>query len=140
LNGIVNGGYDLVYTNERSDFLKTYEGVRKVVTLSYSLGLTARDTGEIVDVHLNTPAFKAGVAPATKIVAVNGREFSPDVLRHAVQDAAANTNPITLLIKDGEYYKTLSIDYHGGEKYPHLQRNSKPDLLSDIIRPHAAAH
>ena len=140
LSGITNGGYDLVYTSERSDYWKTYEGVRKVANLTYSLGLSVRDTGEIIDVHLNTPAFKAGVAPATKIVAVNGREFSADLLRHAVQDAANNAAPITLLIKDGDYYKTLSVDYHGGEKYPHLRRNqAKPDLLSDIIRPHAAA-
>jgi hypothetical protein len=41
-------------------------------------------------------------------------------------------------VKDGDYYKTLSIDYHGGEKYPHLERDSsKPDLLSEIIKAHA---
>jgi hypothetical protein len=57
-----------------------------------------------------------------------------------VEDAAKNTNPIALLIKDGEYYKTCSLDYHDGEKYPHLVRDkAKPDLISDIIRAHASA-
>jgi predicted metalloprotease with PDZ domain len=140
LNGIVNGGYKLVYTEERSDLWKTREDMRKTIDLSYSLGLTAKDTGDIVDVHLNMPAHKAGVAPATKIVAVNGRQFTTAVLRHAVEDSAKNTTPLTLLIKDGEYYKTFALDYHGGEKYPHLIRDkSKPDLIADIIRPHAAA-
>jgi hypothetical protein len=27
------------------------------------------------------------------------------------------------------------LDYHGGERYPHLVRDeSKPDLLSDILK------
>jgi predicted metalloprotease with PDZ domain len=139
LNGITNGGYKLVYTEERSDFWKVHEDARKVIDLSYSLGLTARDSGDIVDVHLNTPAFAAAVAPATRIVAVNGRQYSTTVLHHAVEDSAKTTTPLTLLIKDGEYYKTLNLDYHGGEKYPHLVRDkSKPDLISDIVRPHAS--
>jgi predicted metalloprotease with PDZ domain len=138
LDGIYNGGYKLVYTEARSDFWKAKEFTRRMVDLSYSLGLSARDNGDIVDVHLNTPAYKAGVAPATRIIAVNGRQFSTMELHHAVADSARSTAPILLLIKDGEYYKTLSLDYHDGEKYPHLVRDkSKPDLIGEIIRPHA---
>jgi predicted metalloprotease with PDZ domain len=140
LNGIVNGGYNLVYTDQPSDLWKTREETRKTIDASYSLGLAARESGDIIDVHLNTPAYQAGVPPAAKIVAVNGRQFSLAVLHHAIEDSAKSTTPITLLIKDGEYYKTVSLDYHGGEKYPHLVRDkSKPDLISDIIRPHANA-
>ena len=139
LDGIFNGGYKLVYTEERSDYWKARESTSKVVDLSYSLGLSARDNGDIVDVHLNTPAFKAGVAPATRIIAVNGRQFSTTELHHVVADSPKSTGPIQLLIKDGEYYKTLSLDYHDGEKYPRLVRDkSKPDLISEIIRPHAS--
>ena len=108
--------------------------------MSYSLGLLARDNGDIADIRLNTPAFKAGLAPATRIIAINGREFSTGALRQAVQDAVKSTTPIALLIKDGEYYRTYNIDYHEGEKYPHIVRDkSKPDLISDIIRPHVVA-
>jgi hypothetical protein len=61
------------------------------------------------------------------------------VLRRAIADAVKNSSPIALIVKDGDYYKTVNVDYHGGEKYPHLVRDkSKPDLLADIIRPHAA--
>ncbi len=138
LDGIVNGGYRLVYTPERSDLWKTRESVRKSMNLSYSLGLSAHDDGDIIDVHLGSPAFKAGLVPNTKLVAVNGRQFTADVLRRAVDDAVKSTAPIVLLIKDGEYYKTFSVDYHGGGKYPHLVRDqAKPDLIADIIRPHA---
>jgi predicted metalloprotease with PDZ domain len=137
LDGILNGGYTLTYTSELSEGIKTLEAARKYVGLGYSLGLSARDTGEIIDVGIDSPAYKAGLAPNTKIVAVYGREFSTSVLRHAVADAVNDPKPIGLLIKDGEYYKTLNIDYHGGEKYPRLVRDSaKPDLIGDIIRPH----
>jgi predicted metalloprotease with PDZ domain len=140
LDGIFNGGYKLVYTEERSDLWKAREFTRRMVDFSYSLGLSARDSGDIVDVHLNTPAYKAGVAPATRIIAVNGRQFSTMELHHAVADSAKSTAPILLLIKDGEYYKTLSLDYHEGEKYPHLVRDkSKPDLIGEIIRPHGSS-
>jgi predicted metalloprotease with PDZ domain len=138
LDGILKGGYRLTYTPDRSDYQKNFEGVRKVVNLAYSLGLTVRDSGEIIDVHLGSPAFRAALAPAMKIVAVNGREFNGALLRHAVADAAKSTTPIALIVKDGDYYKTFSLDYYGGEKYPHLVRDaSKPDLLSEIIKPHA---
>ncbi len=137
LNGIVNGGYKLVYTDQPSDYWRVREDARKTIDLSYSLGLIAKDSGDIVDVLLNTPAFRAGVAPGTKIIAVNGRQYSMGVLHHAVEDSVRNAAPVALLIKDGEYYKTFNLDYHAGEKYPHLIRDkSKPDLISDIIRPH----
>jgi predicted metalloprotease with PDZ domain len=139
LNGIVNGGYNLVYTDERSDYWKTREEVRRIIDVSYSLGFTAHDGGDIIDVHLNMPAFKAGLSPNTKIIAVNGRQFSMTVLHQAIQDSAKTNTPIALLIKDGEYYRTSNVDYHDGEKYPHVVRDkSRPDLISEIIRPHAA--
>ena len=64
---------------------------------AFSIGLIAKDTGEIRDVHLNSPAFQAGIAPATKIIAVNGRQFSPSGLREAVAGAVKNPNPIELV-------------------------------------------
>ena len=59
-------------------------------------------------------------------------------LHQAVQDSAKTNTPIAFLIKDGEYYRTSNVDYHDGEKYPHVVRDkSRPDLISEIIRPHA---
>ncbi len=81
------------------------------------------------------PAAKAGVGPGMKLIAVNSRRFSPDVLREALRAAKNNATPIDLLVENTDYYKTYKIDYHGGEKYPHLVRdNSKPDLLTEILK------
>jgi hypothetical protein len=37
-----------------------------------------------------------------------------------------------------DYYRTCDVDYHDGERYPHLVRESdKPDYLTDLIKPRA---
>jgi len=136
LGGIQNGGWKLVYNATPSDMWKAYEEYRKVIDLSYSLGLVVMEDGSIRDVKFNGLAKGAGLAPAQKIIAVDGRQFNPTVLRDAVEAATHRSEPMELLIKDGEYYKTYRIDYHGGPRYPHLERDaSKPDLLSAVIAP-----
>jgi predicted metalloprotease with PDZ domain len=80
------------------------------------------------------PAAEAGIGPGMKLVAVNGRRFSPEILRDAVKATKNSNAPMELLIENTDYYKTYKIDYHGGEKYPHLVRDdSKPDLLTEIL-------
>ena len=40
------------------------------------------------------------------------------------------------MAKDGDYSSTYWIDYRGGEKYPHLDRQiGKTDLLRAISQP-----
>jgi predicted metalloprotease with PDZ domain len=86
----------------------------------------------------DSPAFKAGLAPAMVIKAVNGKAFTTDGLKQAVVAARTDKAPIKLLVTDFNEYKTISIDYHGGLKYPHLERiPGKPDYLSQVL---AARH
>ena len=71
-----------------------------------------------------------------KVIAVNGRRFSGNVLRDALKSGKNSSELLELLVENAEYYKTYKLDYHGGERYPHLVRDSsKPDLLSEIIKP-----
>ena len=40
-----------------------------------------------------------------------------------------------MLVENADYFKTCRIDYHGGERYPHLEAISgKSDVLGDIAR------
>jgi predicted metalloprotease with PDZ domain len=95
------------------------------------------DDGTILDVVYDGPAQKAGIPPSVKVIAVNGRQYTATVLREAVK-ATADGKPLDLMIKTGEYYQTHRIDYHAGERYPHLAPESgKSDLLSKIIEPRA---
>jgi predicted metalloprotease with PDZ domain len=137
LGGIENSGWKLTYNNVRSDFWKAYEDVGKLADMSYSLGIKVReDDGNISDVAIDSPAFKAGIGPSGKLIAVDNRQYSSTLLRDALRAAMKNTKPIELLIKSGDFYKVYRVDYHGGERYPHLVRNeAAPDMLAQIIAP-----
>jgi len=82
-----------------------------------------------------SPAAVAGIAPGMKLMAVNGRRWSPEVLREAIQAAKGTSKPIELLIENEEFFKTYTLEYHDGERYPHLERNpAQPDVLTEIVR------
>ena len=90
-----------------------------------------------MDTIENLPAAKAGIGPGMKIVAVNGRRFTDDVFHDALKATETSSAGIELLVENTDYFKTFKIGYRGGEKYPHLVRDeSKPDVLSDIIKAH----
>ena len=73
-----------------------------------------------------------------KIVGVNGRLFTPEILDDAIKASKSNARPIELLAIVNDYYKICSIEYHDGERYPHLIRNAdKPDYLGDLLKPEA---
>jgi len=133
LGGVEGSGWKVVYDDNPSP-MEGGRGRRSVGT-RYSLGLELGADGNIADTIEGMPAALAGIGPGMKLVAVNGRRFSPEVLKDALKAAKYGTAPIELLVENTDYYKTYKIDYHGGEKYPHLVRDeSKPDLLSDILK------
>jgi predicted metalloprotease with PDZ domain len=134
LGGITRSGWKLTYDDVRSDFWKAVEEDHKVVDLTYSIGLKVKEDGAIADVRFGGAAQKAGVAPSTKLIAVNGRQYSPTVIRETVAKTVTEAKPIELLIKNGEYYETRRFEYQGGEKYPHLSRvEGTEDVLTKII-------
>ena len=137
INGIAEHGWKLVYTDKPSDAIKAIEAIRGNADLTYSLGVSVGKDGSIGDVLWDGPAFKAGLSPAMKIVAVNGAEYSADALKDAVTAASKDkSQPVELLVKNFDSYKTVRVDYHDGLKYPHLERDSsKPDTLAKLIKP-----
>jgi predicted metalloprotease with PDZ domain len=135
--GIEAHGWKLVYTDKPSLAIKSVEAVRKMVVLTYSLGVAIGKDGDLSDVLWDSPAFKAGLAPGMKLIAVNGKEYSADVIKDAIGDAAKDPNAkIELLVKDFNEYQTVSVDYHDGLKYPHLVRaEGGKDTLGELIAP-----
>ena len=90
--------------------------------------------GRIGDVLWDGPAFKAGLAKGLSLMAVNLRGYKPDVLKDAISAAKNGTQPIELLLKDGNDFKIVRIDYRGGLRYPKLERiEGKADLLTPIL-------
>jgi predicted metalloprotease with PDZ domain len=136
MGGIEAGGWRIVYRDKPSDMLKTSETIRKFTDLTFSLGLSLNEQGMIGDVIPGSPADSAGIGPGMKLLAVNTRHWTPELLRTAIREAKGGTGPIELLLENGDAFKTYRVDYHDGERYPDLERDpSKPDLLSEIIKP-----
>ena len=143
LDGITRGGYELTYTDMPSEYFRDTEKVRKNQNQMFSIGLmvdmSEHRRGEIQDVLWNGPAFKAGIGPGMKLVAVNGRAFDADkdVLKDAIIEAKDSKAPIKLLVREQDTFLSFDVDYHGGLKYPVLTRVSgKPAYLDAIIAPH----
>jgi predicted metalloprotease with PDZ domain len=138
LGGIERGGWKLVYNDKPNSFTHALEGLAKFGDFSYSLGFVANVDGKLGDVTVGSPAYQAGLGPGMKLIAVNGRKWSPPVLRDALKAAQGpgNDQPIQLLVENAQFFKTYSVAYHDGEKNPHLERVSEqPDILGDILKP-----
>ncbi len=133
LNGLARGGYRLVYTDTKSPWQKTLEGGLKRNNFMYSIGLQTNGENAVTAVQWDGPAFKAGLAIGMSIVAVNGEAASASNLTDAIKAAKDTTTPIELIVKDGDRYRTVSLDYHGGLRYPHLERiPGTPDRLGEL--------
>ena len=135
LGGVEGSGWKVTYDETLSEMLGSAASMFHFVPAAVALGLNLRDDGEITDTTEGQVAAKAGIGPGMKVIAVNGRRFSPEGLRDAIRGAKGTTATVDLLVENADYYKTYKLDYHGGEMYPHLVREeSRPDLLSEIFK------
>jgi len=136
LGGIQGSGWKLVYDDTPSEMEQGGQNSFHFVDVGYSLGFYLREDGIITDTVQGMIAAIAGIGPGMKLIAANGRKYTPEVLRDALKAGKNSTAPLELLIENSDYYKTYKLDYHGGERYPHLVRDeSKPDLLTEIYKP-----
>jgi len=137
LGGIEATGWKIVYDENRTPMMRAWEDDHRTLNAAFSVGLIIKENGDIEDTIEGMDAAHAGIGPGMKILAVNGRRFMPQVFRDALYQGKNTSQPLQLLIENTDYFRTFSIDYHGGEKYPHLVREeSKPDTMTEIIRAH----
>jgi len=148
MSGIENGGWKLVYTDVEPELTKAAEETSKVYDFWYSLGIMIQgdgtsgdaDEGIIRDVVPGMPAAAAGIGPGMRLVAVNGHRYSEKGLSDALRAGKSEKDPLELILENLDTFKTYKVDYHGGEKFPHLERVAgKPDLVSAIGQPKAGA-
>jgi len=136
LGGIANGGYRIEYNDQQNDFVHAAESHDHGVNAWYSLGMVTSTDETISDVLIGSPAYNAGLGPGMKVVAVNSRRATDELLHQAIRDAKSNTQPIELIVENAGFFKVVKIDYRDGERYPHLVRVERtPDVLDDILKP-----
>jgi predicted metalloprotease with PDZ domain len=123
LEGINQGGYRLVYTDVPTEWFKQGEKKSKAVDLTYSGGFSvATKDGHVSSVLWDSPAFNAGLTVGSAILAVNGRSFDGDALKEAIRAAKDSREPVHLLVKSGDAFRNLDMDWHGGLRYPRLEQ------------------
>jgi len=136
LAGIEQSGWRLVYVDKAPDTLRAREEARKFVDLTTAIGLVAKEDGFLLDVIPGMAAAKAGMGPAMKIVAVNGRRFTPKVMRAALSFGKGKPEPLELIVQNGDFMTVHKLDYRDGQRWPALERDTtKPDLLTAILSP-----
>jgi len=133
LDGITRSGWRLVYNDTKNEYITA--GDKERVDATYSIGLHVRASDGVVnDVALDSPAGKAGIGPGMQILAVNGLRYSADVLRNAIKESKMASGPMSIEFQNDDIVKTVSLDYHGGIREPHLERDpSKPDMLAQVL-------
>lgn len=133
LDGLARSGWKLVYAETPNDTARADEGEERYLDLSHSLGLTVGSPrsaapqfpgadARIGSVIWGGEAFKGGIAPNTTLVAVNNRAYKPELLKAAITANKDGQAPIELLLREGENYRTVKLDYRGGLRYPRLER------------------
>jgi len=137
LGGIDNAGWRLVYTEEPNLVQKDSDKTGEALDLRYSLGLLIdAKKGRLLDVLPGSAAGASELAPGSTLIAVNGRRWSNELLQRAIRDAATGDEPIQLLVENSEFFREVTLDYNGGERYPHLERvEGRADLLTPILTP-----
>ena len=136
LGGVEQGGWKLVYNDKPNAFVEAAEKSFKVSDFTYSLGFATAEDGKLDDVEVGSAAYKAGIGPGMKLIAVNGRKWSPEVLHAAIKTAKETHQPVELLVENAQFFKTYAVQYFEGERNPHLERVlDAPDVLGQILKP-----
>jgi predicted metalloprotease with PDZ domain len=133
LEGINDGGYKLIFTAEPTKWIKSGEKAGKNNDLTYSGGFVVGNDGKVSSVVWDGPAFNSGMTIGSEIVAVNGRTFDADALKDAIKAAADKGPAPELLIHDGDVYRTVKLDWHGGLRYPRLEKVGKGTGTLDAL-------
>ena len=133
LEGITQGGYNLVFTDQPTRWIKSAEKNGKNIDLTYSGGLVVGMDGRISSVLWDSAAFNAGISIGSELLAVNGRKFDMDSIKNAIKTAAGSGPAPELLIHDGDVYRTVKLDWHGGLRYPRLEKVGKGQGTLDAL-------
>jgi predicted metalloprotease with PDZ domain len=129
-------GYKLAYVDHPNYWSQLDESQSNSIDTRFSLGLQLGGDGRVADVIVGGVADKAGFGPGMKVIAINGRAFTPALLRAAIKEAAGKGPALEFIVENTGYYKIIRLDYHDGEKYPDLQRvEGTPTRLDDILNP-----
>ena len=136
LGGLARAGWQLAWRDTPGEGFKAREVFTKSTDLGYSIGLSVAADGKLGAVNWEGPAYLAGLAPGMVLVAVQQLAFKPERLKAAITANKAGDAPIDLLVRDGDHFRSVRIDWRGGLRYPALERiDGREDRLATLLAP-----
>ena len=139
VGGIEKAGYRLVWRDAPNAYDRARMARAKNFDLTHSLGMTVDKDGVAGSILWDGPAFRADIINGTKILAVDGMAYNRERLEAAIRTAADGKTPVRLLVERGGRYRTVEIDYHGGLRWPHLEKvGTGPDWFDRLLAPKRA--
>ncbi len=136
LAGIQSSGWRLTYAEKPNSYDKAFQNLMKAIDLGSSIGLRLTPDGKVMDVIHGSSADQAGVGVGMKLLAVNSRHWTPELLDAAITASKKPDSRLELLLENDEFIRSYSLNYHGGPKHPRLERlQGKPNLLKLILKP-----
>jgi len=136
LKGFTDSGYTLTYTDEPTGVIKDQQKNGEYADFFYSLGINVGKGSKITSVLWDSPAFAQGIVVGSELISVNGHAYTQDELKAAIIAAKIAKEPIALLVKTGDRYRDVAIDYHGGLRYPRfVKTGSTPGALDKLLEP-----
>jgi predicted metalloprotease with PDZ domain len=138
MSGVERAGWRLVYDDKPNAAMTDGQARSEGHDWRFSLGFAVNKDDIVQDVLPDSPAGKAGLVVGEKLLGVGGHVYTPRAVDAALAEAKGGSAPLEVVVADGDALRTHRLDYHGGLRYPHLERiEGRPDVLSDII--HARA-
>lgn len=132
--GLRRAGWRLIYTSEPTETFRQNEAEGGGLDLTYSIGAVIDDDGRIATVAWDSPAFRAGLAPGLRIMAIAGAPYAREALRLAV--AATPRQPLSMELAGGARRTTVTVAYRGGLRYPRIEPiPGQPDRLTPLLTP-----
>ncbi len=136
LGGLGGGGWQLTYNDEPNQMIAASQAAARPADYTASIGVLVKADGTVEDAIPGMPAYQSGDSPNTRVLAVNGRQFSIEELNKVLAETKTQTGTIILLVSNAGFVESHEIDYHGGPRYPHLVRNEAArDFLDEILKP-----
>ena len=136
--GITAGGYRLVWKDKPNSYDEGRMTGAKTTALTYSLGISLDTDGKVSAVRWDSPAFDAGLVTGSQIIAVNDVAYSADTLKEAITAAKGGKDPLRLIVKRGDSVRPLAVEWHGGLRYPWLEKTGTVDGgLDRLLAPKA---
>ncbi len=135
MQGLERSGWRLVYNDRPNQAMADNDERRETHDWSFSLGFVVGKEDKIGDVLPDSPAGRAGMVAGEKLLGVGGHVYSDRAMEAALAGAKAGNAPLDIVAADGDAIRIHRLDYHGGPRYPHLERiDGKPDVLGEILK------